>query len=260
MMTQRCQVFRLFLRKGCDLDKAYQQICGSFAFVRFGADKKQPEWIKSEKSLWQNEPHYLKIWLEFLRDQDIDVDQTFSTGLTFLQTLIMAQYPDFPDESEDSGDRDSTELISILCAQGANVSAIEPDHGERPLHLVCGIPYSPEKAFYVRAQFEILLSSGADPCARNGQGLTVTEVAGSSGWEEQWFEALDNCNKHQVVLEQKETEISGPKDIPLDNTLSKSSIIGLSRWILHVAIGWMIDAFFSISERRRTRLTRRNKK
>ena len=126
----------------------------------------------------------------------------------------------------------------MLCAMGANVSARMPDSGAQPLHLVGTIPYSPEKALYIGAQFEILLQFGADPCARDGHGWTVTDFAVFSGWEEQWFQALFKCNKAQLVSEQLEAEGAGRTEAPFDNAmrtgvdvtdLSKPSFEGLSR-------------------------------
>ena len=205
-----------------------------------------PGW--SEEPIWQNKAHYGRIWLKFLSDQNIDVDyleeaHVSNRGMTLLHFLISFQTCGL-----ETVRRRNTEGIFILCTMGANVSARMPGSGAQPLHLVGTIPYSPKKAHYIGAQFEILLQFGADPCARDGYGLTVTEIACFSGWREQWYQALFKCNKAQLVLEQLKAERAGRTEAPFDNAmrtgidvtdLSKPSFEGLSR--RNVARGDRLD-------------------
>ncbi|KAM0799760.1 hypothetical protein BDR22DRAFT_854104 [Usnea florida] len=166
----------------------------------------------------------MSIWLDFISSQNIEM-------------LSSKRFK-----------RNTTEAIFMLCSLGANVSARMPYGGAQPLHRVAGVPYSLKGSFHATSQFEILLDFGADPCARDGWGRTVTQIACSSGWEEQWFQALRKCNKAQVVIEQLRAELAGWKDAPLDDAirtgvdvtdLSKPSFGGLSRRI--VARGDRLD-------------------
>ena len=243
MITRQCAITRLFLRNGCDIHEIYKRTLIQHPFLGFldfldsqtEGIVKSPEW--SEEPVWQNKSHYMRTWLDFLRDQDIDIDYSDYAdfyGWTLLQVVILHQH-------KDSGSyQRSTEGIFILCAMGTNVAARMPEGGVQPLHLVGSTPYSPERAFHIRVQFEILLNFGADPCARDARGRTVTEMAFSGGWKEQWVQALCKCNKVQVVIEQLVAERSGQTDAPLDNAmrtgvdvtdLSTPSVEGLSRRI-----------------------------
>ena len=242
MMTSKCAIVRLFLRNGCDIHETYQKPILETPFSFFSGYHSLRELAEgpggSEEPIWRDKWHYLNIWLQFLHDQNIDVDYVkvaniSKRGTTLLQRLIYSQT-----RGLDTVGRRNTEAIFMLCTMGANVSARMPDSGEQPLHLVGTIPYSPEKALHVGAQFEILLQFGADPCARDGHGRTVTEVAVFSGWEEQWFGALTICNKHQVIQKQWKEQLAGREDAPPDDAirtgadtsdLRKSSIEGLSR-------------------------------
>ena len=222
-MTSKCAITRLFLRNGCDIHETYQKPVRENPFMSFiGLRSLQglvegPGW--PEEPIWQNKSHYGWIWLQFLSDQNIDVDygatdDMLPQPMTTLQCLINLQTL-----GSDKVGSSKTEAIFVLCALGADVSARMPDSGAQPLHLVGTIPYSPEEALYIGAQFEILLQFGADPCARDGHGRTVTAIACSSGWEEQWFEALCKCNKAQLVLEQLKAKRAGLTEAPFDNAL-----------------------------------------
>ena len=180
MITSRCAITRLFLRNGCDIQENFPINLGEHPFLT--SQEEHPE--SSEELIWQNESHHMRIWLDFLRDQNIDVDypdHADHNDLTLLHTILLLQ------RRGPTSYQGSTEAVFMLCAMGANVSARTFSNGAQPLHLICWTPYSSEKAFHIRAQFEILLNFGADPCARDGDGLTVTQIACSSGWEEQWF-------------------------------------------------------------------------
>ena len=244
MMMSKRATTRLFLRNGCDIQEIYRKQLGKHHLLNhlcpIYAQERHPEW--SEKPIWQNESHYMRVWLDFLRDQNIDVDCPDSKNWTPLQKITVLQ------QGDSASYQRSTDGIFMLCAMGANVSAripsikLRPEHtalcGVQPLHLVGTNTYSPEKAIYIKAQYEILLRFGADPCARDGHSRTVTQIACSSGWAKQWFGALRKCNKLQVVKEQLEAMIAGGRDAPLDNAmrtgvdiadLGKSSVKGLSR-------------------------------
>ena len=240
-------ITRLFLRNGCDIHEAYQLPLEKHPFQSFlypieGAVESPG---KSEEPIWRDKSHSINIWLHFLSDQNVDGDfaetaSVLMSGSTLLQGTIIAQ--SFKPElyKREITKAKFTEAIFMLCSLGANVSARLPDSGAQPLHLVAEVPYSLEDSFHCTAQFEILLKFGADPCARDGLGRTVTHIACSSGWKQQWFQALCECNKAKVVIEQIRAELAGWKDAPLDDAirtgvdvsdLSKPSLEGLSRRI-----------------------------
>ena len=242
MMTSKCDTTRLFLRHGCDINEIYEKPLQDHPLWILLSSHYFPGSVESrgwsEKPIWRNESHSINIWMHFLQDQNIDVDFTEARdvslqGATLLRYFIIAN-----NNRAVRSERGTTEAIYMLCAMGANVSASMPDIDAQPLHLVAMTPYSTEKASYIEVRFEILLKFGADPCARDGRGLTVTDVACSRGWRKQWVEALKKCDKSQVVVEQLEAERVGRTEPPFDNAmrtgvdvtdLSKSSIEGLSR-------------------------------
>ena len=250
MMMSKCAITRLFLRNGCDIHEPYQKRLRQHPFISLlgsSAEGLVESPRGSEEPIWRDKSHCLYIWLQFLHDQKIDVDYRAADdirlqNMTLLQFLIDSQTLG----SERVGRR-PTVAIFMLCAIGANVSARDAI-GAQPLHQVAAVPHYPGKASYITAQFEILLEFGADPCARDDRGQTVTEIAYHIGWKEQWFQALRKCNKLQVVLDQIGAELSGQKGAPLDNAirtgvdvtdLSTPSIKGLSKRI--VARGDRLD-------------------
>lgn len=247
IMTSKCAITRLFLRNGCDIHEIYQKKFHETPFALYYGPRSLQGW--SEEPILQNKSHYCRIWLQFLSDQSINVDYgATDNNMSPRSTTTLHYFIGSQTRELDMKNRRNTEVIFMLCAVGANVSARMPDSGAQPMHLVGAIPYSPENALYIGAQFEILLQFGADPCARDGYSRSVTEIACSSGWKEQWFQALRKCNKAQLVLEQFKAERAGRTEAPFDNAmrtgvdvtdLSKSSVRGLSKRV--VALGDRLD-------------------
>ena len=232
--------------KGCDLDETYETILPNlprFSLLVSGVFRgigiKVNGWFASEEPLWRNESQYLKLWLSFQRDHNVYVDYTNSFGLTCLQSLLVTQ--NFaPHESHHMSSKEMTEDVFVLCALGADVSATTPIDGLQPLHLVAFSSYSPDKAFYIKTQFKILLDFGADPFARDDKGRTVGRIAFSRGWFDQWCEALLECKPLELVEDIIRAGLLGLEERPFHDTirtgvdaadLSKPSAEGLSRRI-----------------------------
>ena len=238
-MMSKSAITRLFLRNGCDIHEIYQQTFLRQVLLGSLAREEAESPGGSEEPVWRDLPHHLNIWLQFLQDQNLDVDYIAADDPVLKPDLTLLQHSIyFQSLGLDKAGMRATEVVFMLCAMGANVSARMPDSGAQPLHLVACTPYSLEGSFYINVQFVILLAFGADPCARDDRGLTITQIACSRGWEEQWFRALCMCNKAQVVVEQMKAQIAGRKDAPLDDAirtgvdvtdLSTPSIEGLSR-------------------------------
>ena len=241
MMMDKCLITRLFLRKGCDINKAYEYFNLLVTRMRGRKRRKFHGWLEFEKPLWQNESHYIKLWLSFLRDQNIFDEHAYSpnTKLANLRSAI-AVFHGLHLEGNFLDPTAVTETVFMLCTLGADVSAAEKFVSMQPLHLIALIPYSPGMAFYVKTLFKILLDFGADPCARDKTGSTVLKIAVNNGWHIQWFEALRECNKLQSFIEQFEAEVLGREEGSLHTTirtgvditdLRKPSAQGLSRRI-----------------------------
>ena len=240
MMMNKCLITRLFVRKGCDINEAYKE----FIIIRMLNQGRLKLYgsLEFEKPLSQNESQYIKLWLSFLRDQNIsveycaDVPNMDSTNLQAAISLFNSSERDryFADRTR------VTEMVFMLCALGADVSATGTDLSLPPLHFIADIHYSPDMAFFIKTLFKILLDFGADPCARTKSGWTVLHIAWVNGWVIQWIEALIECNQLQVVMEQFRAGKLGREEEPLHTAmrtgvdvtdLSKPSAQGLSRRI-----------------------------
>ena len=251
MIRRLCAITRLLLRNGCDIHETYQLLFKKYSFKSLlcpEADEAVESPGESEEPIWRDKFHYINLWLHFLSEQNIEVDFAEAADVSLRDTTLLQQLLFNQLFILKRFEKKTTKAIFILCSLGTNVSARMPNSGAQPLHLVAAVPYSLEGSCYTTAQFEILLKFGADPCARDPLGRTVTQFACAWGWRKQWIQALRKFNKLQVVIEQWEAQMAGGNDAPLDDAirtgidvteLSKPSFEGLSRRI--VARGDRLD-------------------